>query len=126
MTLPLTELNKLIAEATDGPWAADVELGEIELFAIRKNILGRDYADISNIYLYDDGTKQGTILKPDDAILIAASRTALPNALRVIAECKRVLERLRCESDGSDCYQAIDAVKMIEAFERDVLQQEKM
>lgn len=115
----LTELEKLIAGATDGKWVAQ----NGDLLRVKSGPL--TICGVHRMGVYG-GPKKGNA--EINSRLIAASRQALPNALRVIAECKRHFERIRrgsmyqigWESDGKDCGVAIEALALIAEFENNV------
>ncbi len=173
MTMTLTELNKLIEGATPAGWDVNAyNLGQV--IKINKGadrdgqtfIDGRWQESIADV-VSKNGLTWGE--RHANAALIAASRTALPNALRVIAECKRVIEEAKHALEMSPIYarkegvwinarvkgsamfhlkhederftesfqlagdlnnaakvSADKALALLAAFERDVLQQEKM
>jgi hypothetical protein len=113
MTLPLTELNKLIEGATDGVW----QCKPVHKECYFKVVVEDDEA----VYKLANGLSQR------NAEFTASSRTALPNALRVIAECKAGLLDAIAPIDGVVRLDKLRAAyDLCVEFERDVLQQEKM
>jgi len=109
------ELEAVIAAATDGPWNAD---------GPRNNVIVWSSPDHRVCFLHSDG------LSIEDGLLIAASRQALPNALRVIAVMKEALEwsshrldykQIRHETFNSVRDTPIDeALSACAEFEKDV------
>lgn len=91
--LPLTELNKLIEGATDGPWEYWPDYYAIKTDRSPVN----DAVTIAK-------TSCGNGAEHSNGTFITVARDALPNALRVIAECKRVLEEAKHALEMSPIY----------------------
>lgn len=116
----LTELEKLIAGATDpAGWKADPSIINPPEFFVRPLITPKGLSKpIARVH------------GEPNAAFIATSRQALPNALRVIAECKRSLEgvktRLFNENNSAQgrlmaAYEvATKALALIAEFEQNV------
>jgi len=118
----LTELQKIIAGATDGPWNAAKRSSVVGIPVIA----GGTGRGICNAHMIPQGIYD--IKVPGDhafnaesetnAAFIAASRTALPAALRVIALAKEALEETLV--DYPDYEPAAEALSAIAAFENEV------
>ncbi len=125
--MTLQELNKLIEGATDGPWL---------LSDNRTRVLIKDVLKLQQRYICDVSIDEwlAPFYTENNAQFIAAARTALPAALALIAEMKRMAEYyavphsmpnevpwgVNSTDFGKTAQQALTRIA---AFEQDVLQQ---
>jgi len=109
--ISVEDLQKIIAGATGGPWSVSSEHFD------EYSVLSPSDYPVCDIRKWDDE------IDSYDAQFIAASRQALPAALRVIALAKEALETCGYNHQGEKTFSLVDldkALSAIEAFENEV------
>jgi len=109
--ISVEDLQKIIAGATGGPWSVSSEHFD------EYSVLSPSDYPVCDIRKWDDE------IDSYDAQFIAASRQALPAALRVIALAKEALKSCDYDYQGELKYSEGDvreALSAIEAFENEV------
>jgi hypothetical protein len=83
--MKLDEIEKLIAEATPGPWEHNGEGGYVAFFEVLNDKVG-NYISAPN--------SGGLNPSAPDAAFIAASRSLMPKLLKVVKEAEAMVKRM--------------------------------